>query len=237
MRLAPVCLLLAALQSLLCIPCRAEDQPAGNKALDLISQSAFCIAYAFRDADDRDLRPRLAADPFGTKGETEESTSGVSILSQGEGVVNVDTLVSRVTAQARVSKTQISRLTTALLKTDSLFPIFDCYNPHHAFVFYSSQGDPLCCIEICFSCTGFRTSPKLRMATMDEELRMVVGADLHEIARLFDELKLPLTPYKSFEELEKRLTKLEQETKARILEDEKETEAEKASRKGAPDKQ
>jgi hypothetical protein len=237
MRLAPRFLLLTALLSLFCIPCHAEDQPSGNKALDLITKSAFCIAYVFRDADDRDLRPSLAADPFQTKDAKEESTSGVSILSQGEGVVNVDTLVSRATAQARVSKAQISRLTTALLKTDSLFPIFDCYDPHHALVFYSPQGDPLCCIEICFSCTGFRTSPKLRMRTLDEELKMVVGADLLEIARLFHELKLPLTPYKSFEELEKRLTKLEQESKARISEDEKAAAAETASQKGASEKQ
>lgn len=236
MRLAPLRLLLAALLPLLCIPCRAEDRRSGNKALDRISQSAFCIAYVLRDADERDLRPGLAADPFRTKDE-EESTTGVSILSQGEGVVNVDTLVSRVTAQARVPKAQISRLTAALLKTDSQFPVFDCYEPHHAFVFYSPQGEPLCCIEICFSCTGFRTSPKLRMRTMDEELKAVVGADLREIARIFDELKLPLTPYKSLEELEKRLTKLEQDTKARILEDEKKAAAEKAAQKAAPDKQ
>lgn len=237
MRLAPPFLLLATLLSLICIPCHAEDQPTGNKALDLISQSAFCIAYTFRDADERDLRPRLAADPFAAKGEKEEGIREGSILSQGEGIVDVAALVSRVTAQARVSKAQISRLTTAVLKTDALFPIFDCYNPHHAFVFYSPHGEPLCCIEICFSCTGFKTSPTLRVATVDEEIRGVVGADLREIARLFDELKLPLTPYKSFAELEKRLTKLEQDTKARILEDEKAAAAEKASQKAAPDKQ
>lgn len=228
--------LLAALLPLLCSPCHAEDQPDGKKALDLISQSAFCIAYVFRDADARDLRPGMAGDPFQTEGEKKESVREGSILSQGEGIVDVAALVSRATAQARVSKAQISRLTTAVLKSDSLFPIFDCYDPHHAFVFYSPHGDPLCCIEICFSCTGFKSSPKLRMMTVEEELKMVVGADLLEVAKLFDELKLPLTPYKSFAEVEKRLTKLKQETKARILEDERVEAAEKASQKGASEK-
>ncbi|RBP40404.1 hypothetical protein DES53_108111 [Roseimicrobium gellanilyticum] len=227
MRFSPVCLL-ALLMSISFTLCRAEEQPAGKKAAELIANSAFCIAYVFRDADERDRRPGPAGDPFQSAG---ESILEGSILSEGEGIMDVAALASRVTSQARVSKAQISRLTAAVQRTDSLFPFADCYSPHHAFVFYSAQGEPQCCIEICFTCKRFKTSPQLRVMTVEEELRAVVGIDLIEIANIFDELKLPLTPYKSFEELEKRLAKLAEETKARIAEEEKAEAAEKAKQK------
>jgi hypothetical protein len=179
-------------------PSHAEDNPASAKAADLIARSAFCIAYVIRDADQRDLRPPLKGDPFQTK---EDVVHGGSILGKGEDLLDVAALASRATAQARISKEQISRLTTALFKTNSFHPMASCYEPHHAVVFYSDHGEPTCCIEICFSCNEVKTAPKLREKTCEAGQYWIEGADLVGMAKIFDELKLPLIPYKTWEDL------------------------------------
>jgi hypothetical protein len=234
MRPAPFCLL-AAFLLLFCSPCLvADDHPSPKRAADLISQSAFCIAYVIRDADNRDQRPVPDGDPFQP---SEEGVREGSILSRGgDGIVDVPALTSRVTAQARLSKEQISRLSAAVLETDHFHSIADCYEPHHAFVFYSRQGDPLCCIEICFSCNRIKTSPELRGISTNEELEAAIGADLITLAKIFDELKLPLAPYHSFAKLKKLKTEQEQKSKARILEARKVLESAANPKKETPEK-
>ncbi|WP_147263526.1 hypothetical protein [Roseimicrobium gellanilyticum] len=130
-----------------------------------------------------------------------EGHPGNSILGQGGAIVDVAAVGSRVLAQARVSKEQISRLTHALYKTDSFHPMSACYNPHHAVVFYTEDGEPLCCIEICFSCNAVETTPKLRTWRCAPGQAGIEGADLVAMAEIFRELKLPLTPYKSLNDL------------------------------------
>jgi hypothetical protein len=117
--------------------------------------------------------------------------------------VDVAAVASRVTAQARVSKEQISRLTNALYKTDSFHPVAACYSPHHAVVFYTEHGEPLCCIEICFHCNQVKTLPQLRTRISEPGQTGIEGADLVAMAKIFEELNLPLTPYKSLHALKK----------------------------------
>jgi len=189
--------LLTLCLSLFCVDLRAEE-PLKNPIPEVIAQSAFCVAYAFRDADARDTRPNHPEDPFGDPGG--ESIQYGSILNS-DSLIDVAALTSRVVAQARVSKSQITTVCKAVIDGNARFPVMECYDPHHAIVFYSYTGKPMCCIEICFTCNQVKISPEFR--TMEAVGHSYERTDLITLARLFDELKLTLFPFSSFEELKK----------------------------------
>lgn len=225
MRLAPICLLAVFLFPLVsCSTGKSVSTPEENAKL--LSKAAFCDAYVTRNSDKRDHRPSPDEEsyPF-----LKESYPGNSILGKGDAIVDVAAVASRVTAQARVSQEQISRLTTALYKTDSFHPMSACYHPHHALVFYTEDGNPLCCVEICFSCNSVETAPKLRRRKSETGLAFTEGADLVAMAEIFQELKLPLTPYKSLEALKR--DKAERSRKHRVFLKNRAEEKEQISRR------
>ncbi len=58
----------------------------------------------------------------------------------------------------------------------------DCYDPHHALVFYDKEWKPLASIDICLSCADFRARP----AHPNKEL------DWEAFAALFRSLGMPV---------------------------------------------
>ncbi|MFC7339073.1 hypothetical protein ACFQY0_17905 [Haloferula chungangensis] len=57
----------------------------------------------------------------------------------------------------------------------------DCYDPHHAFVFYDAKWKPIAWIDICFLCDNFSAVPNLPNAPID----------LPRLERFVRELSLP----------------------------------------------
>lgn len=199
--------LLAFYLSLACVNLRAEEAPAPTLP-DIIANSSFCIAYVIRDADARDSRPNHPGDPF-----ADPSGEGIpygSIL-RSDSLIDTAALVSRVVGQARIGKDQLATASKAVMDGNSRFPIMECYNPHHAIIFYSRDGNPVCCIEICFTCNQVKISPEIRNPTAGDG--SYERADLIALAGLFSELKLPLTPFKSYEELKKGYQSLIEHTR------------------------
>jgi hypothetical protein len=58
----------------------------------------------------------------------------------------------------------------------------DCYDPHHAFVFYDAEWKPVAWIDICFLCEGFTSHP----AGVREKI------DLDSLHKLLEEIGLPI---------------------------------------------
>ncbi|MES2923330.1 MAG: hypothetical protein V4819_17375 [Verrucomicrobiota bacterium] len=193
-----IILLLALGISLISVNLQAEVAP---KPLlpDIIAHSAFCVAYVIRDADARDARPNDPQDPFPDA--SGEKIPGGSVLGS-DSPIDVAALTSRVTAQARITKDHLAATYKAVIDGQSRFPVMDCYDPHHAIVFYSGGGKPVCCIEICFSCNRVKVAPEFRVLTLLD--RISERTDLVALARVFSELKLPLSPFDSFEALKRQ---------------------------------
>ena len=68
-----------------------------------------------------------------------------------------------------------------------------CYSPHNAFVFYNAEKRPVAYVELCFSCLRYTAEPQ---GTAE-------AFDLIALAKLFEELKLPMGEYLTFAEFKK----------------------------------
>jgi len=163
--------------------CRLSAEPLPFPLPGHTPQASFCVAYVIRDADERDSRP-APGDPFATNGESIPHG-----ILRSDGNVDVASLASLTTAQARLTQQQIAAVHKAVIEGQSRFPVMECYEPHHAIICYSEDGKPLSCIEICFTCNGVKIAPN----SQDTSTRFVAGADLIALGRIFKELKLPLT--------------------------------------------
>lgn len=64
---------------------------------------------------------------------------------------------------------------------------FNCYNPHNAFVFYDVAKKPVAYLELCFSCLGNTAQPPIASPF----------PNYLALATIFEELKLPMGPYKT----------------------------------------
>jgi hypothetical protein len=64
---------------------------------------------------------------------------------------------------------------------------FNCYNPHDAFVFYNAAKKPVAYLELCFSCLGKMAQPPIPSPF----------PNYLALATVFEELKLPMGPYKT----------------------------------------
>ena len=73
----------------------------------------------------------------------------------------------------------------ALLDSDIVAPVAECYEPHHVVIFYNELGVPCGVIEICLSCVAFRIFPGGQ--SVRSEYYHIVQA-----ARVLAELGLPL---------------------------------------------
>ena len=61
----------------------------------------------------------------------------------------------------RLMPEQIERLLGAVARPHAKHPVMRCYLPRHGFVFYNASNQPVAWVEICFECSGYRTSPPL----------------------------------------------------------------------------
>jgi hypothetical protein len=156
----------------------------------VIPEASFCVAYVIRDPDVRDSRPD-SDNPFSTNGESIPRD-----ILRSDCKVDVAALVSRVTAQARLTKEQITGTYKAVIEGQSRFPVAECYDPHHLIICYSETGTPLSCIEICFTCNRVKITPESRQLNSSDHF--FERSDLIALARIFTELKLPLPPFESF---------------------------------------
>ncbi len=161
----------------------------------------FCVAYNFRDGDERDARPIPKDDPFGQDGDDSEDAH----ISRGSLLIPdflLDTagLVSRTTSQKKIKKDLAQKIFDLTLKENQANNILlgsDCYDPHHIIVFYQDFGIPVGCIEVCFTCN--RAKIYHRKNSIDPAVRVYPTSqpDFLAIATLLDQVGLPLTPYKS----------------------------------------
>lgn len=81
---------------------------------------------------------------------------------------------------------QVHRLQVAASHRQRKVDIFQCYNPHNAFVFYNAAKKPVAYLELCFSCLGNRAQPPIPPSSIPNYLSLVA---------IFEELKLPMGPY------------------------------------------
>ncbi len=58
-----------------------------------------------------------------------------------------------------LSQEQTKRLMAAITIPQPKSQRTPCYVPHHAFVFYNAEGQPIAHLEICFTCNKFRAFP------------------------------------------------------------------------------
>lgn len=182
---------------------RAEEA-SPVKAAELIPPYSYCVGYVLRDPVEGDIHGRTLEADDSTKPEaTPANPQGLGrpaegVLQEGEQFVNVAALAALTTAQARLTPGQASQILAAVSSDRSRYPATESYEPHHAFVFYSDAGMPVGCIEICFSCNRVKLGPQ-----PGAESDRLDRFDLKAMARLVEELKLPLTPYKNLEDFEK----------------------------------
>lgn len=147
----------------------------------------FCIAYILGDSEEQDARPRDESDPF------EGSSASRSLLSLDKGI-DMAALVSRATHQRILAAPAIERLKDCVFKSSSTTPTMDCYEPHHLFVFYTSTGQAVAGIEVCFTCSRVKLFPPIK-DTLDDTGNET--SDLLALAHLLEEHGLSLSPYTS----------------------------------------
>jgi hypothetical protein len=85
-------------------------------------------------------------------------------------------LTAQTIHQKLLSKDQIAELTKATFKSTVHYPVFDCYDPHHVFVFYDDFGKPVACIEVCFECNAIKYATDLTTSLLPK----VIGKSENE---------------------------------------------------------
>jgi hypothetical protein len=81
---------------------------------------------------------------------------------------------------------QTKRLLSAVTGKHQAHASAHCHRPHNAFIVYDSEKKPVAFIEVCFECLTAVVEPQRGVAPF---------IDLIELARIFDELKLPMGRY------------------------------------------
>ncbi|HAL72279.1 MAG TPA: hypothetical protein DCP71_10950 [Verrucomicrobiales bacterium] len=157
-----------------------------------LAKASFCVAYTL--ADEGDASPNS-----GKETPAAEKAPRISrrVLSQ-EHIVDVAALASLVVAQRQLKPTATQLLLDAALDRKGSYPIRECYDPHHVFVFYSSAGQPVGCIEVCFTCNRIRLVPgEAETTSWDGSMET---AEMETLATVIVSAGLPLTPFKSLED-------------------------------------
>ena len=167
---------------------------------------AFCVAYQIRDADARDKRPvnpNAVKDPF-----IEGDTSIPSGLLNESNVVDVAALSTRIVKSGALRHPTAEIVLRSSTRGTQRHPIMDCYDPHHIFVFYGYEGNPVAAIEVCFSCNRVKMSPEIRVG--EGVSGPFETADLGKLAKAATEAGLDLKPYASLDAYLQRLDKLKE---------------------------
>lgn len=172
-----------------------SDEEKASKQPAFLSKAEFAVAYVFRSPDERDARPIL--DP------TSEQRKWIPAggLLHEESIIDVAAMGSRVTERAMLKNEQFPAISKALIDSVPRLPVSECYDPHHAIVFYTADGQPVSCVEICFTCNRVKSVPSFYPFTVED--KYYERTDLIAIAKMFSDLGLPLTPYESFDALKK----------------------------------
>jgi hypothetical protein len=171
-----------------------ESQNAKVKAS--LAKASFCVAYTLADEGEVSLKS-------GKETPAAEKASRISrrVLSQ-EHIVDVAALASLVVAQRQLRPTSTKLLLDAALDRKGSYPIRECYDPHHVFVFYSSAGQPVGCMEVCLTCNRIRVVPgEAETTSWDGSLET---AEMETLATVIASAGLPLTPFKSLEDYRER---------------------------------
>jgi hypothetical protein len=176
---------------------RSEEPPA--KQRNAFPKWAFCVAYQFRDADERDARP---VDPNGEKNPFDDGNTWIPhALLNGRSIIDVASLSTRAIKSGTLKHEVAEQVIRGATQGAKEHPVKECYEPHHVFVFYSYEGQPVAAIEVCFSCNRVRMSPEvLERATGSFET-----ADLAALAKIASATGLSLSPFVSLEEYLRRL--------------------------------
>jgi hypothetical protein len=87
-----------------------------------------------------------------------------------------------------MNKQQVERLIKDVTRESEPFGMANCFNPRHAFVFYSEDHKPVAQIEVCFECLAYYPKPDTG----------IVYCDMQGIAKLCNELHLPNSPGPGF---------------------------------------
>lgn len=146
---------------------------------------SFAMAYYLGPLDDRDKRPTASVDPFAKNPPSEEIPDLRILRSEKTGEIDTAKLIASATHRVRVPPEKLAALVGALLDSDIVAPVADCYEPHHVVICYNELGAPCGVIEICLSCVAFRIFPG----------GQIVRSDLYDIvqaARVLHDLGLPL---------------------------------------------
>jgi hypothetical protein len=169
----------------------------------------FCVAYQVRDADERDARPNTndEKDPFNERG-------AVTIphnLIHHRQIVDVAALSTRTVKSGGLKRETAEGVFRAATLGSKRHPIMECYTPHHIFVFYSHEGQPVAAIEACFTCNRVVMKPEIR------ERAGTFGpyetADLANLAKIAADAGLSLKPYPTLEAYHQRLKQLDERAK------------------------
>ena len=140
------------------------DEPTGQKKkepIDWFKEASYCIAYELKDTHDK-ISEAPAQKDF-------EDLQRSRIL-QTRTHLNVAALTTRISRQKLLTKEQIAELTKATFKSKVHYPTYDCYFPHHIFIFYDDFGDPRACIEVCFECVAIKYARNLKDPTFPKEI-------------------------------------------------------------------
>ena len=145
-----------------------------KSATDATKDAAFCIAYQMRDGEEGDVKPEAE-----------------SVLLEN-GLLDVATFATRIVAQAKLTDSQARKVADAVANGKGQKEKMVCYMPHHLFIYYSKEGRPLGCIEVCFICSQVHTAGPVPVAKAPNIF--VESADLEAIRDVLVEAKLPLSP-------------------------------------------
>jgi hypothetical protein len=169
--------------------CHAEE--ASNVKKKTFPEWAFCMVYQVRDPDKREARDGLG-DPL-----SEDGKSIPRDLIHGARIIDVAALTSRMVKSCMLKREQAEAAIRDTTQSDKRYPISDCYDPHHIFVFYGAFGNPVAAIEICFQCKRVLMTPEIR--ANEGQVDRCETADLASLAKIVSEAGLELTSYKSLE--------------------------------------
>lgn len=159
---------------------------------------SFCMAYNYRDSNETDRRPS----PFEDK--------SIPYIPQ-QSLVNkysmLDTagLISRTVSQARINKENATTIFNKALKGKGEYPVYDCYDPHHLIVFYGYSGEPVGCIEVCFTCNTIKAYIKKDQTSSVKRVYPLSKPDFLSIAIILDKAEVSMSPFKSLVEYKKSL--------------------------------
>jgi len=162
---------------------------------------AFCAAYEVRDPDDRDARPvppKADKDPFG-----DDKTRIPLEFINDRNIVDVAALSTRIVKSGVLTNEAAVEVIRGSTQGTKRHPVMACYEPHHIFVFFDYDGDPVAAIEVCFSCNRVKMTPEIRVG--GRAFGSFETADLAGLAKIATEAGLTLKPFASHDAYVQRL--------------------------------